>query len=425
MGAELTSVEGNTVKLEVTVELGNSMLENEQAILSSLNEAGMLATEQSLHWFDTDGGALVMGGQKWFSKGAQPKKYQTPYGEVSVKRHVYQGSGGGKTYCPMEERARIVVRSTPRFAKMASHKLAHGSTVQAAEDLEENHGRKVARSFLSSVAEAVGAIAQAKEQEWEYETPKLDAEVATVATGLDGTTMLLCEDGWREAMAGTVSLYDAEGNRLHSIYVGATPEYGKATFYERLGREMTHVRELYPQARQVGIADGARVNWEFLEGKVSETILDFYHAAGYVGKAAPAALPTDPLGREAWTEERCHDLKHEAGAASRFLAEMEALPQQALPDDSKQALKSSITYFRNHKDKMDYARFTQEGLPIGSGVTEAACKQLVKQRLCQAGMRWKEKGAGVVLTLRALALTTGRWPQFWNKIDQYGVPCVA
>ena len=51
---------------------------------------------------------------------------------------------------------------------------------------------------------------------------------------------------------------------------------------------------------------------------------------------------------------------------------------------------------------MDYATQIKKQLPIGSGVTEAACKTLVKQRLCGSGMRWKNKGAQVILSLRAL-----------------------
>ena len=73
---------------------------------------------------------------------------------------------------------------------------------------------------------------------------------------------------------------------------------------------------------------------------------------------------------------------------------------------------------------MHYVRHLDMGMPIGSGVTEAACKTLVKQRLCRSGMRWVEQGAQVILSLRALLLTETRWAQFWQKIDQYGVPVV-
>ena len=64
-------------------------------------------------------------------------------------------------------------------------------------------------------------------------------------------------------------------------------------------------------------------------------------------------------------------------------------------------------------------------VPIGSGVTEAACKVLVKQRLCGSGMKWKEPGAAAVLSLRCLTYTTERWSQFWGRIDQYGFPVAA
>jgi len=69
---------------------------------------------------------------------------------------------------------------------------------------------------------------------------------------------------------------------------------------------------------------------------------------------------------------------------------------------------------------MDYAMHTEKNLPIGSGVTEAACKTLVKQRLCGLGISWKDQRAKAILSLRALVQSKGRWLQFWDKIDQYG-----
>jgi hypothetical protein len=74
---------------------------------------------------------------------------------------------------------------------------------------------------------------------------------------------------------------------------------------------------------------------------------------------------------------------------------------------------------------MDYAESVAINHPIGSGVTEAACKTIVKQRLGQSGMQWKDKGAGIILSLRALVHSTGRWEQFWQKINQFGLPMAA
>jgi hypothetical protein len=422
MAAKLVAKAGTTVTLEVTVELAGTFLESEEAILGSLNEAGNLATAVALEHFDADGAPIEVGGTRWYSKGRQPKCYEAPYGKLSVDRHVYQRSGGGKTFCPLEERTRMVGDATPRFAKMVSYKYANGSAAQVVEDLSLSHGRKVVRSYVLAVGERVAAVVQAKEEVWEYEVPELSEEVASVAVGLDGTCMLLCEDGWREAMTGTLSLYDKGGERLHTVYLGATPEYGKQKFYGRLDRELDRLKARYPHARYVGLADGEKTNWQFLEGKVSEQILDFYHASGYVGQAAVAVLPTQ---RQQWLDERCHRLKHEEGAAEQLLGEMKKLPIGGLRKHEKEELHSAVTYFTNHKEKMHYARWRAEGLPIGSGVTEAACKTLIKQRLCNAGMRWKDKGASAVISLRSLVITDGRWEQFWDKVNHYGVPRAA
>ena len=70
---------------------------------------------------------------------------------------------------------------------------------------------------------------------------------------------------------------------------------------------------------------------------------------------------------------------------------------------------------------MQYWRNTAENLPIGSGVTEAACKTLIKQRLVCSGMRWNDQGASAVIALRSLEITEGRWEEFWRHIGQYGL----
>ena len=143
--------------------------------MSALNEAGCMATGETLKRFDTDGSAILIGGTKWTSKGEEPKYYQTPYGEVEVLRHVYQTSVGGKTFCPLEREARIVVTATPRFAKVVANKFARSGSTQVESDLAENHGRRVARSYLQNLAEAVGSIVQAKEETWLLSDPALDS----------------------------------------------------------------------------------------------------------------------------------------------------------------------------------------------------------------------------------------------------------
>lgn len=110
---------------------------------------------------------------------------------------------------------------------MAASKYVEMGSSRVLFDLEQNHQRVITRSYLKDLCYAAGAIAQAKEEAWSYEVPQLSAPVANVAAGRDGTCMLLTTSGWREAMVGTLSLYDPEGERLHTIQMGAILEYGK------------------------------------------------------------------------------------------------------------------------------------------------------------------------------------------------------
>jgi hypothetical protein len=423
MGARLLSIEGSQVRLEVTLDLSRSMLASEENIQQSLNEGGRIATESALKYLDTDGSAIEIAGEVMRTKGEQPKAYQTPYGEVVVHRHVYQRSGGGKTYCPLEREARIIITSTPLFAKQVSSKLAYGSARDVQRDLGENHSRPVAVSYIQRISEAVASIIEAKEESWNYVPPKLDVEINSIAIGLDGTCLLLCDTGWREAMVGTISLYDTQGERQHTIYIGATPEYGKASFLERLEREIQRTKERYPKATYIGIADGAASNWQFLQGHTQEQILDFYHASGYLGAVAVALYPEDLAQQKQWLTQSCHQLKHDSGAAPQLYQQMLKLSvSQNHSKTIQENLDAAVTYFCNHLHQMNYAAYREKYYPIGSGVTEAACKTVIKQRLCCSGMRWKETGAAVILSLRTLVLTPTRWNQFWNKLNQYGFP---
>ena len=421
--AQIVARNGNEITLQVTVTLTGSMMDMENAILDGCNEIGCLATTEALQKFDTDGSPIKLGEVKMTSRLKDDKIYQTPYGSVQLKRHVYQTSKGGRIYCPLEHNARIIRSSTPKFAKQIAHKYANMNAPSVCQDLEENHHRKISHAYLQKVSDWVGSIAQAKEEHWEYATPQLNEAITTVALSLDGAYMLMREDGWREAMVGNISLYDVNGERQHTIYIGEAPEHGKSSFFQRLENEIAKVKKLYPNALYLGIADGAKANWTFLQQHTSRQLLDFFHVTEYLAEVSYAAYPgkTDKPKREFWLAQRCKQLKHEPKTVTKLLEEMENLARKtSLTKTVKQNLLAAQTYFLNHQQMMDYPTHVEQNLPIGSGVTEAACKTLVKQRLCCSGMRWKEQGAKVVLSLRALVQSKGRWQQFWQKIEQYG-----
>lgn len=133
------------------------------------------------------------------------------------------------------------------------------------------------------------------------------------------------------------------------------------------------------------------------------------------------------MAREQWLTQRCHDLKHKKGAAGRILDELKQGTEKRLDQRLKEKLDAAVTYFRNNikAGRMKYHLHIKNHLPIGSGVVEAACKTIVKQRLGGSGMRWKQRGIKMVLSLRTLVKTKGRWSQFWEKINLSGVPVIG
>lgn len=467
MAVSIINQSSESITLQVTIPFTRSMLESENVIQDSMNQVGCMATQELLKTFDTDGEALQIGSVKMTTKGQVFKLYQTPYGEIEVSRHVYQTREGGATFCPLEREARIILTSTPRFASQISHKMSEMSAPAAQKDLVINHNRNLSHALMQRLSEAVAAVVQIKEESWSYTVPNIDtAEIKTISIGLDGTCMLMCGGAYRQAMVGTIALYDEEGERQHTMYVAAAPEYGKETFKARLTREIERATALYPSAIKIGVADGAHDNWDYLVNHTDKQTLDFYHAAEYLTDVADAIF-TSIIERKRWLNHRCHELKHTQGAAGTILAEMKqfehsllsnqpiswvrrnqddeikgvlkkkidtAIKEEAKLNRSKKSreqkqksLAAAITYFTNNNEKsrMNYAEIIAVNHPIGSGVTEAACKTIVKQRLGQSGMQWKDKGAGVILSLRALAHSTGRWEQFWGKVNQCGLSMAA
>jgi hypothetical protein len=427
MAVRITARTPTSFTLQVEVPYNRSMLDFEETLQRRINEAGVLATAEGLKQFDTDGSAITVGPTKLTSKGLIEKEYQTPYGVATVARHVYQSNQGGATFCPLDRDARIVVSSTPRFAKVLSHKYAESSSPRVRVDLEANHGRSVSRCLIKDVADAVAAAVLVKDEDWSYTLPKFEEPPSTVAVSLDGTCLLMGEDGWRETMVGTLSFYDRQGERLHTIYLAATPEYGKAKFLGNMEREIGRAKARCPDASYVGIADGAKGNWEFLGRHTDVQVTDFWHAVEYLGKAAVVLYRGHPQTRKGWLDEACHRLKHEIGGAVWVLKRLRSLARERPWAKDDEDVQKAITYFANQSGagRMDYAARVAADEPIGSGVTEAACKVIVKQRLCGSGMKWTEDGAAVVLSLRALSYTPERWDQFWSKIDRWGFPVAA
>ena len=241
--------------------------------------------------------------------------------------------------------------------------------------------------------------------------------------------MPIRDEKYHEGVCATLSAFDRRGRRLGTVYLGRMPEPGQTTLTTQLtalvkavlGRWRDQRRGWRTSRTAAGIrrtttgrccADGRpaatrqKLAWE--------RIVDFYHAYGYVTQLAEALFGDSKAGR-AWARRMRRLLREGPRGASRVLqAAAWQSNQRTLSAKRWQAYDKADGYLRRHGRFMDYAGYRRRGLPVGSGVTEAACKTVFTQRRKRSGMRWGREGGQVILDLRVLLLS-GVWDSAFRQ----------
>ncbi len=103
-------------------------------------------------------------------------------------------------------------------------------------------------------------------------------------------------------------------------------------------------------------------------------------------------------------------LKEKPGGVFRVLRSAGALLTIRGLVGDEDSYRKAYLYLRERASKMDYMIYRRLRLPIGSGITEAACKIVFTQRFKQSGMKWTIEGGRAILALRVIALS-GVWDQ--------------
>ena len=424
------SINTNTLTNEVTITIQDlnwadleqaSFYEGEVQVRDLLQLIGQELTVHLLRSKAVEAPTLVVEGETYSRKPASLGHYQTLYGEVVLSRHLYQTSAGGATLCPLERNCQLSFgAATPLLTEVVSFKLASAPAGEVAQDFAKSHGLSLSATYLHHLAQQVGQIAVAKHQAWHLEAAVGPAPVAIVATGVDGTTIPLVDEAYKEAMCGTIALYDPAGKRVHTEYLGTMPESGKTTFAQRFTTRVAWVKDCYPNALHVCLGDGAQWNWDFFATHYPEAVwvLDFYHAATHLHSAAEAIFGHGTEAEAYYERWRTTLRDEEGGVASRLRSLLYYRNRAGLSAPAQRTLDTEFNYFRQHVELMQYADFRAAGLPIGSGVTEAGCKELIKARFCRSGMRWKRTSGAPLLQLRAIKLSQ-QWQSFWSKVLRY------
>ena len=130
----------------------------------------------------------------------------------------------------------------------------------------------------------------------------------------------------------------------------------------RFEKEIEKIKIACKGALYIGIADGAKNNWPFLEKHTDKQLLDFYHVTEYLTKCPHAAFPqkTGKPERIKWLNERCHQLKHDKGAPQEIFNELKKFKRRRkLSTEVRENLLAAITYFKNNVHRMNYAEHTE------------------------------------------------------------------
>ena len=151
----------------------------------------------------------------------------------------------------------------------------------------------------------------------------------------------------------------------------------------------------------IWISDGGRGFWRIYRQCFAHCaigVLDFYHAAGHLWRAA-TALFNHQAGQRLWFKRWRHALRH--GQHQTVLAMLTSLVNTELfTGKDLTTLLQVQAYFQRHHAHIRYQPFEHKHIPLGSGMVESACKWLIQQRFKGVGMRWSEPGLKHLLILR-------------------------
>lgn len=394
--------------------------------------------------------------------GERTKEVLTLLGTITVRRAYYRcqrdaneteerpgcshGEAPADAVWGIQER-----RTSGRVQRLLGYLCASLTLREAAETFSRLFPLQVSARQALNVIQPVGqALLDQEESEiqsqWEEAAEACSREPTRDEPALPTIERLYVEtDGVTARLRrGSVPMEVEEQQRTGDVYreikVGAVFVAGRGLHRSRLvpgvfvdtADEQVYVARrcsaeafgplLYQRACQQGLAsakqvvvlgDGAPWIWNLAEqhfpGAVH--IVDLYHAKQHVWEVAHAVFGRAAPTAAAWAKTACQSL--EQGRIPDLLTAIAALPPiPPLPGQTHSIPERALSYFTTNAARMDYPTFRAQGMHIGSGIAEAACKTVVSTRAKRTGMRWTPTGLAAILALR-IAVLNGSYDAFW------------
>lgn len=373
---------------------------------------------------DVEADAIMIGDKVHRRVLRSAQTYQTTAGPVRVERWLYKDrrDPAAQAVAAMDLKLGIVEGYwTPKAAAQAAWVVAQLTPGKSEQLFKRVGDMKPSKSSLDRLPKALSDRWEEGRLEHEQvlrEALEIPEGTTTIAVSLDGVLAPMENTdpvgtrakaaaegklskgpaGYKELGCATLSFCDDKGDVISAIRMGRAPETKKRTLKDTLEADLRSVLE-QQSLPVVKIADGAADNWSFLAEELPEgvEILDFFHATEHLHNAIAAAYGDGKRKTRHRFAELREILLEDEGGVERVIASLAYLHRK---HPRRETINKELAYFRKHRDRMQYATWKARGLPIGSGLVEAACKTLVAQRLKLSGMRWSNRGAQAILTLR-------------------------
>jgi len=409
----------------------------EERLHRELQEVERDLLAEDLGRADVDAEGILVEGTAYRRVLRAEETYMTAAGPVRVERTLYKDrtDEAERALVPMELKAGIVGGFwTPMAARQAAWVVSQ-MTPQIGEELFARVGNMTpSKSSLDRLPKLLAE--QWNDDRTGFEKTLRDAitipdQAVTVMASLDGVLAPMKDGaavekraetaargqiakgpaGYREVGCATLSFCDKEGKFLAAVRMARMPEPHKASLKQALKAELDVALAKRPDLRLVKAADGANDNWTFLHDDLppGDEVVDFFHAAEHLNAAVAAAYGDGSVEARRRFADLRHVLLEEKDGVGTVIRSLVYLREK---HPRSKRIATELAYFRKRRSRMRYAEMKAQGLPIGTGVMEAACKTLVTQRLKQSGMRWGQQGGQAILNLRGWAQSE-RFDQAW------------
>jgi len=183
-------------------------------------------------------------------------------------------------------------------------------------------------------------------------------------------------------------------------------------FDEAERRDPAHQREW------VVLIDGNNTQIEAVAAEAGKrgvtvtVIIDFVHVTEYAWRAAWSFFDKADPAAEEWVADQLRKVlrgeSQQVAAGIRRRATMFGYSRA-----ERAGADECARYLNAKKDFLGYDAALAKGWPIATGIVEAACRYIVKDRMDITGARWGLEGAEAVLRLRAL-IANGDLDAYWR-----------